>query len=139
VDQRVSRGAKARTRQPEANMGKVGRFVTDPKVGAYCKISLDSGEKILVSHDKGGFTEGAVTIEEVRWWGLIPGDTLFRCELGRDEGRRMLARLTRTTPATGTGATPLGAIVDYVKDARSVSEVKAKCAALVSPASDPAA
>jgi hypothetical protein len=120
-------------------MGKVGRLVTDPKVGAYCKISLDSGEKILVSHDKGGIAGGAVTIEEVRWWGLLPGETLLRCELGREEGRRILTRLTRATPATGAGATPLGAVVEYVKDARSVSEVKAKCAALVSSASDPAA
>jgi hypothetical protein len=116
-------------------MGKVGRFVTDPKVGAYCKISLDSGEKILVSHDKAGIAEGAVTIEEVRWWGLMPGETLLRCELGRDEGRRMLARL----PQAHAGSTPLGAVVEYLKDSRSVSEVKAKCAALVSPASDPAA
>jgi hypothetical protein len=39
----------------EVTMGKVGRFVTDPKAGAFCQITLDSGEKILVSHDKGGF------------------------------------------------------------------------------------
>jgi hypothetical protein len=37
----------------EVTMGKVGRFVTDPKAGAFCQITLDSGEKILVSHDKG--------------------------------------------------------------------------------------
>jgi hypothetical protein len=36
-------------------MGKVGRFVTDPKAWAFCQIALDSGEKVLVSHDKGGF------------------------------------------------------------------------------------
>jgi len=39
-------------------MGKVGRFVTDPKAGAFCQIALDSGEKVLVSHDKGGFKGG---------------------------------------------------------------------------------
>ena len=39
-------------------MGKVGRFVSDPKEGAYCQITLDSGEKILVNHDKGGFKGG---------------------------------------------------------------------------------
>ena len=43
-------------------MGKVGRFVTDPKAGAYCQIALDSGEKILVSHDKGGFKGGHLSI-----------------------------------------------------------------------------
>ena len=40
-------------------MGKVGRFVIDPKAGAYCQVVLDSGEKILVNHDKGGFKGGA--------------------------------------------------------------------------------
>jgi len=39
-------------------MGKVGRFVSDPKAGAYCQIVLDGGEKILVNHDKGGFKGG---------------------------------------------------------------------------------
>ena len=63
-------------------MGKVGRFVTDPKAGAYCQITLDSGEKVLVSHDRGGFAGGSVTIQEVRWWGLMPGETLFQCDLG---------------------------------------------------------
>jgi hypothetical protein len=36
-------------------MGKVGRFITDPKARAYCQIVLDSGEKIILNHDKGGF------------------------------------------------------------------------------------
>ena len=40
-------------------MAKVGRFVTDPKAGVYCQITLDSGEKIIVNHDKGGSREGA--------------------------------------------------------------------------------
>lgn len=35
-------------------MGKVGRFVTDPKGGAYCQVTLDSGETMLVSHDSMG-------------------------------------------------------------------------------------
>ena len=26
-------------------MGKVGRFVTDPKAGAFCQIALDSGRE----------------------------------------------------------------------------------------------
>ena len=29
-------------------MAKVGRFVTDPRAGAYCQITLDTGEKIVV-------------------------------------------------------------------------------------------
>ena len=30
-------------------MAKVGRFVTDPRAGAYCQVTLDTGEKIVVS------------------------------------------------------------------------------------------
>ena len=33
-------------------MGKIGRFVTDPRVGTPCQIQL---ETILLSHDLGGF------------------------------------------------------------------------------------
>jgi len=36
-------------------MGKVGRFITDPKAGAYCQVTLDSGDKLIVNHAKGGF------------------------------------------------------------------------------------
>jgi hypothetical protein len=39
-------------------MAKVGRFVVDPKAGAYCQLTLDSGEKLIVNHDKGGFKGG---------------------------------------------------------------------------------
>jgi hypothetical protein len=42
-------------------MAKVGRFVTDPKAGAYCQITLDSGEKIIVNHDKSGCKGGRPT------------------------------------------------------------------------------
>lgn len=112
-------------------MAKVGRFVTDPKAGAYCQITLDSGEKILVSHDKGGFSGGSVTIQEVRWWGFASGETMLRCDLESGEGQKVLARLVHGAPPGSARATPLGAFVDYLKDARSLSEVKAKCDALV--------
>jgi len=44
-------------------MAKVGRLLTDPKAGAYCQITLDSGEKIMVDHAGSGFDDGTVTIE----------------------------------------------------------------------------
>jgi hypothetical protein len=113
-------------------MAKVGRFVTDPKAGSYCQITLDSREKILVSHDKGGFAGGSVTIQEVRWWGFASAETLLRCDLESSEGRRILSRLVQGAPSGSARATPLGAFVDYVKDARSLGEVKTKCDALAS-------
>src|SRR5262245_41617909 len=62
-------------------MGKVGRFVSDPKAGAFCQIALDSGEKILVSHDKGGFKGGRLSIATLKWLGLASGETLFELDL----------------------------------------------------------
>lgn len=44
-------------------MPKVGRFVTDPRAGAYCQITLDSGDKIVVHHEKDGFKGGLLTVE----------------------------------------------------------------------------
>jgi len=41
-------------------MTKIGSFAKDPKLGGYGKLSLDSGEKILVHHDQGGFKGGGV-------------------------------------------------------------------------------
>jgi hypothetical protein len=120
-------------------MGKVGRFVTDSKAGAYCRVTLESGEKILVNHDRGETARGSLVIQEIRWWGLAVGDTLLRCDLERNDGQQLLARLIRTPPPTSGRATAIGALVDYVKDCRSVSEVRAKCAALMSTEPLPAA
>ena len=75
-------------------MGRVGRFVTDPKAGAYCQIALDSGEKILVNHDKGGFKGGHLSITTTKWLGLATGDTLFTLDLDTPGGQAVLAGLT---------------------------------------------
>jgi hypothetical protein len=111
-------------------MPRVGRFVTDPRAGAYCRITLDSGEKIVVNHDKGGFKGGALTIEAVKLMGLS-SDRLFACDLDRPEGQAALADLTRDAPPGSVQATPLAAFVAHVKDAGSVAEVKARCRALM--------
>ena len=110
-------------------MSKVGRFITDPKAGAYCQITLDSGEKIIVNHDKGGFKGGRLTVEITKWWG--GGQRVFACDLDSADGRAALGRLTKDAPEGSVLATPLGAFVDYVKDCNSVEELKAKGAALM--------
>ena len=114
-------------------MGKVGRFVTDPKAGAYCQIALDSGEKVLVNHDKGGFKGGRLSISQVKWLGL-GGETLFECNLDGVAGKAAMAELTKGVDAGSARATPLGAFVEYVKDCRDVASLKSRCAAL--PASN---
>jgi hypothetical protein len=112
-------------------MGKVGRFVTDPKAGAYCQIVLDSGEKIIVNHDKGGFKGGRLVIEASRFMGFS-SDRIFVCDLDSPGGVIALANLTRHAEPGSVDATPLGAFVGYVKDCRSVADVRTRCAALLS-------
>lgn len=110
-------------------MSKVGRFVTDPRAGSYCQITLDSGEKIVVNHDKGGFKGGLVTIERLKFMGL-GSERLFACNLDSDDGRAALSSLTRSAREASVEATPLGAFVEYMKGCRSIAEVKARCAEL---------
>jgi hypothetical protein len=110
-------------------MSKVGRFVIDPKAGAYCQITLDSGEKLMVNHDKGGFKGGHLSIEVPRFLGFS-SDRIFACDLDSPEGKTILAHLTRDASPGTVEATPLGAMVDYVKGCPSVADVKTRCAAL---------
>jgi hypothetical protein len=111
-------------------MAKVGRFVTDPRAGAYCQMTLDSGEKIIVNHDKGGFKGGRLTIELSRLMGFR-SERLFACDLDTPEGAAALQRLIGE--AHGAEATPLGAFVKHVSACTSAAEVRARCAALVNP------
>ena len=111
-------------------MGKVGRFVTDPRAGAYCQIVLDSGEKIIVNHDKGGFKGGWLTIEASKFMGFS-SDRIFACALDSPEGKAALMELIRDAREGSVEATPLGAFVQYVKDCRSVADVKTRCATLL--------
>jgi hypothetical protein len=112
-------------------MAKVGRFVTDPKAGAYCQITLDSGEKVLVNHEKGGFKGGRLAIEVSKFMGLS-SDRIFSCDLDSPEGKAALAALTRDARPGSVEATPLGAFVECVKRCGSVAEVQTRCSTLMS-------
>ena len=109
-------------------MAKVGRFVTDPKEGAYCQLDLDDGKKVLVSHDKGGFKGGTVSVVEKKFWG---GQTFLTCRLDSPEGKAALERLTAGAEAGSARATPLGAFVEYLKDCASLADVQARCAGVL--------
>lgn len=110
-------------------MGKVGRFVTDPKAGAYCQVTLDSGDKLVVNHSKGGFKGGTLTVETTTWWG--GGRRIVSVDLDSDAGKAALGKLTAGRPADSALATPLGAFAELVKDCASVDDVKARCEALL--------
>jgi hypothetical protein len=114
-------------------MGKVGRFVVDPKAGAYCDVTLDNGEKLIVNHDKGGFKGGHLSLEKKKWMGL-GSERLFICDLDSPAGTAAVARLTEGVAPDTARATPLGAFAEYVKDCKGADEAKAKCEALVAGA-----
>jgi hypothetical protein len=115
-------------------MAKIGTFVVDPKAGSYCHITLDSGERIVVSHDQGGFKGGMLTVLETRWWGFASGETLLTCDLDSAAGRAALARLTQGTDPHSARATPLGAFVYTLAECKSLSDARARCTALLAGA-----
>jgi hypothetical protein len=115
-------------------MAKIGQFVTDPKEGAYCHMTLDSGERILVSHDQGGFKGGTLTVLETRWWGFATGETFLTCDLDSPAGRAAMARLTRGVDPKSARATPLGAFVDSLADCKSLADVRSRCTAIMNAA-----
>lgn len=115
-------------------MAKIGTFVVDPKAGAYCNLTLDSGERLMVSHDQGGFKGGTLTVLETRWWGFASGETLLTCNLDGPEGRAALARLTQGVDPKSARATPLGAFAYALADCKSLADVRARCTALLAGA-----
>ena len=115
-------------------MAKIGTFVVDPKAGSYCSITLDSGERILVSHDQGGFKGGTLTVLETRWWGFATGETLLTCNLDSSEGRAAMTRLTRDVDPKSARATPLGAFVYALAECKSLGDARARCTALLAGA-----
>ena len=109
-------------------MAKVGQVVTIP-TGSYCKITLDSGEKIIVNHEAGGrASAGArLTVDRLKLMGFS-SEVVVQINLDTAEGQAALAELTR---AKGTPESPLRVFVDYVQGCASVADVVARCRQLV--------
>ena len=102
------------------------RVVIDPKLGAYCQVTLDDGKKVLVNHEKdpGG---GRMMVTEKKWWG---GETFLDLRLDTAEGRAAIAGLTAGASDDSPRATPLGALVDTLKDCASLEDIRARCRAI---------
>jgi len=115
----------------EAAMTKIGTFVIDPRAGSYCNITLDSGDRVMVSHDQGGFKGGTLTVLETRWWGFATGETLLTCNLDSAEGKAAMARLTQGVDPKSARATPLGAFVYALAESKSLADARARCTALL--------
>jgi hypothetical protein len=110
-------------------MGKVGRFVTNPKAGAFCQITLDSGDDPGEPR-QGGIRGRPPEHHHLKWLGLASGETLFELDLETPEGKAALARLTARAPGGNARASPLGALVEHVKDCASIGDVRTLGAAL---------
>jgi hypothetical protein len=111
-------------------MSQVGRFVTEPRAGAYCQITLDSDEKVVVNHEKGGFKGGLLSIEAPKGMGFA-SDRISTCDLDSLKGQRVLAWLARAEAGI-LAATPMGVAVEFVKDAENLAALKTRRAALMS-------
>ena len=109
-------------------MSKVGRFVTDPKAGTYCHVRLDSGDKILVSHEKERGELGHLAVEISKWLGL-GSERICILDLDTAEGRASFLRVSAAVPQSAQ-ATPLEALVEYVKEAKNTDELRQRCGAL---------
>jgi hypothetical protein len=112
-------------------MAKVGPFITEPNAGAYCKITLDSGEKLVISHDKGGFKGGHLIIEVSKFMGF-GSERLLSWDLDSPAGKAAMAQLTREARPGSVEATPLGAFVEWAKQCASAADMKTRGAALIS-------
>ncbi|HZP39696.1 MAG TPA: hypothetical protein VFE48_24745 [Methylomirabilota bacterium] len=112
-------------------MPNVGRFVTDPRAGASCQITLDSGETIIVNSETGGFKGGLLTIEPSGFMGFR-SDRIFACNLDSPQGQAGPAWLNLGAAPGSLAAGPLGAAVEFVKGAGTLTELQTRCAALMS-------
>ena len=111
-------------------MAKVGRFVTDPKAGAYCYVTLDGGEKVIVNHSEGSLKGGRLTVELSKLMGFS-SERIFTCDLDTPEGQTIVQWLTRGAEPGSTAATPLGGLVQFVKESGTLPELRGRSAALM--------
>lgn len=118
-------------------MSKVGRITVDPKAGAYCQITLDNGQKLVVAHDKAGSKGGRLTVEVTKLFGFS-SDLIFACDLETAEGQGAVTALMHEGTSSAEDPTPLPALIAYLEDCASAEQVKTKCEALLrTPGSGP--
>ena len=126
----ATRALTTRTIQEGIAMGKVGRFITDPKAGAYCQVTLDSGDKLVVNHAKGGFKGGPAHDRDDQVVGRRSAHRQHRSRQCGGEGGP--GEADRRAPG-GAACWPRrsGPSRSSSRTAASVDDVKAKCEALL--------
>jgi hypothetical protein len=113
-------------------MKTVGQITTIP-TGTYCKITLESGEKIVISHETGaeGLRSGRLTVERLKLLGFS-SDTIVLIDLGTTEGQATVARLVDEA-APGVFGSLLRRFVDYLDGCQSTPDIVARFRQLQEP------
>ena len=104
---------------------------TDPRTGASRRITLGSGETIVVHHSRGGFQGGILAVEILTFMGLC-SERLFACDLDGPEGRAALARLTDDAAPAGAAPAPLATFTRYLEGSASLADLEARWEILMS-------
>lgn len=109
-------------------MGHIVSYKKDA-LGPRCHMKLESGERILI-HAEVSTNQHAtdpvwLTISTLKLGGLMPGAELFRLDQKSEAGKKMIAALPAMNTENAKPA-PVDAVVDYLKTASSVADVKAK-------------
>jgi hypothetical protein len=73
-----------------------------------------------------------VTVSQVKWMGLASGETFLRLDPDRPAGQAVLARLTAGAPEGSVRATPLGAVVEHLRDCGTLGDVRARLSGISS-------
>lgn len=111
-------------------MAKVGRFVTDPKARTCCYVTLDGGEKVIVNHSEARLSGGLLTVELSKLMGFS-AECIFTCDLDTPKGQAIVQWLTLGAAPGSAAATPLGGLVEFVKEAGTLSNLRSRCAGLM--------
>ena len=105
-------------------MAKIGEIVNIP-TGSYCNVTLDSKERIAISHEQGKEGRGGhLAVDRLRFMGFS-SETVFRVGLDTEAGRALVAHLDAISP--GSSGSLLRRFVASVQDCRSVDEVIRRC------------
>ena len=116
-------------------MGHIVSYKKDA-LGPRCHMKLESGERILI-HSEISTNQHAtdplwMTISTLRLGGILPGPEILRFDLRSEAGKAIVAALP-AMKTDGAKPAPVDALVDYLKTAGSVADVKANLTKLGSP------
>ena len=108
-------------------MAKIGSFMTVP-TGAYCYLTLDSGERVLVTHQHGdaGGAGACLTVDRLKLLGFS-SERVFRLDLNSTGGDAAVATLSAASPSGSS----LRCLVTYLGDCRSLDELLERCRQLM--------